>query len=121
MFKSQKGFTLVEMLVVIAIIAILSGIFLVGFTGYRNAAKDAAAISDVHKTQAELELYYNQNGTYTGFNKKVGTVVTCGLTDIGYNIAVQLNSKSSAKMGSNCQCNLSAPFYCVDSESASDL
>ncbi len=62
--NNKKGFTLVEMLVVIAIIAILSSIFLVGLGGFRKQAYDTRRISDVQKIQTFLELYYNQNRFY---------------------------------------------------------
>jgi len=60
----QRGFTLVEMLVVIAIIAILASIFLVGLQGFRGSAYDARRLSDVTNIQSKLELYYNQHGDY---------------------------------------------------------
>ncbi|HPW34440.1 MAG TPA: prepilin-type N-terminal cleavage/methylation domain-containing protein [Candidatus Paceibacterota bacterium] len=62
--NSQKGFTLVEMLVVVAIIAILASVFLVGLRGFRGTAYDSRRISDLQKVQSYLELYYNQNRMY---------------------------------------------------------
>lgn len=62
--NSQKGFTLVEMLVVVAIIAILSSVFLVGLRGFRGSAYDSRRLSDLQKVQSYLELYYNQNREY---------------------------------------------------------
>jgi len=58
------GFTLVEMLVVIAIIAILASIFLVGLRGFREGAYDSRRASDLRNAQNYLELYYNRNRTY---------------------------------------------------------
>lgn len=42
MFKSNKGFTLVELIVVIAILAILAGIAIPAYSGYITKANDAA-------------------------------------------------------------------------------
>ncbi len=42
MFKSNKGFTLVELIVVIAILAILAGIAIPAYSGYIKKANDAA-------------------------------------------------------------------------------
>lgn len=62
--NSIKGFTLIEMLIVIAIIAILSSVFLVGLTGFRSSAYDARRISDLQKVQSYLEVYYNSGRKY---------------------------------------------------------
>ena len=60
----QKGFTLIEMLIVVAIIAILASVFLVGLTGYRSSAYDSRRLSDLQQVQSYLELYYNANRSY---------------------------------------------------------
>ena len=55
----KKGFTLIEMLIVIAIIAILSSVFLVGVRNIRQGAYDSRRLSDLRNMQAYLETYYN--------------------------------------------------------------
>lgn len=62
----KKGFTLIEILIVVAIIAILASIVLVGLTGARAKARDAKRISDVTSVQNVLELYYTRCGFYPG-------------------------------------------------------
>lgn len=60
----RKGFTLVEMLIVIAIIAILASVALVSVRGVRSSANDTKRISDLNKVQQQLEIYYTKNGNY---------------------------------------------------------
>jgi prepilin-type N-terminal cleavage/methylation domain-containing protein len=60
----KKGFTLVEMLIVIAIIAILASVALVSVRGVRSSANDTKRISDLNKVQQQLEVYYTKNGNY---------------------------------------------------------
>jgi prepilin-type N-terminal cleavage/methylation domain-containing protein len=64
MIKGKKGFTLVEILIVVAIIAILAGAVLVGLAPTRRAGSDARRLSDLRQTQATLELYFNACGGY---------------------------------------------------------
>lgn len=64
MYKSKKGFTLIEMLIVIAIIGILASIILVGLGTFRGRGRDARRISDVRQVQNALELYFNSKGAY---------------------------------------------------------
>ena len=51
--KFSKGFTIIELIVVIAIIAVLAGIVLVNVTSYINKGKDAAVIANMRTIQIE--------------------------------------------------------------------
>jgi prepilin-type N-terminal cleavage/methylation domain-containing protein len=64
--SSRKGFTLIEMLIVIAIIGILSSIVLVGLGPVQRRGRDARRQSDLRGAQNALELYYNKCGRYPG-------------------------------------------------------
>ena len=67
-FKSslllQKGFTLVELLVVISIIGILSGLLFANFGGVREKSRDGVRKSDLGHIQSALELYRADQGSY---------------------------------------------------------
>lgn len=65
MIKNTKtGFTLIEILIVVAIIAILASVVLVGLGPTQQAGRDARRISDLSEVQNGLELYYNAKGQY---------------------------------------------------------
>ncbi len=62
--KSLTGFTLIEMLVVVAIIGLLSSALLVGLSEARSRARDARRIADIRQIQNGLENYYFAEGSY---------------------------------------------------------
>lgn len=60
----RSGFTLIEMLVVVAIIGLLSSIILVGLGDVRKDARDTRRIADIRQIQNALEIYYSTNQSY---------------------------------------------------------
>ena len=56
--KKQQGFTLIELMIVVAIIAILAAIALPAYQDYTSKSKVTAALADLaaHKTQFEMEV-----------------------------------------------------------------
>lgn len=84
MNKLEKGFTLFEMLVVIAIIGILLGIMSVSFSGAQARARDSKRIQDMNNLQKALETYYALSGSYP--------TSTSGNGNLSYNSSVILDS-----------------------------
>src|SRR3989344_2054310 len=62
--NKQKGFTLLELLVVIGIIGLLASIIVVNLTGARRRARDTKRIADLRTMQTAAEDYYGKNGAY---------------------------------------------------------
>lgn len=61
----KKGFTILEILVVISVIAILIGIAIPRFKGMQDEAGIIKAKSELKTIQAAMESYRNQHNTYT--------------------------------------------------------
>ena len=74
-FSTQKGFTLVELMVVIGIIGILSTVLMVSFTGIRARNRDVERKSNLKDIQFALELYRTDKG---GYPIGAGTFSGCG-------------------------------------------
>ncbi|MCX6740274.1 MAG: prepilin-type N-terminal cleavage/methylation domain-containing protein [Candidatus Parcubacteria bacterium] len=62
--KSQRGFSLIELLIVIAIIILLGIISVVALNDQRGKARDAKRISDIRQVRTALEFYYSDENEY---------------------------------------------------------
>src|ERR1700730_13516423 len=60
----ERGFTLIELMIVVAIIAILAGILIPNFVNARAQAQTAACESNLRSIATALELYYADNQVY---------------------------------------------------------
>ena len=60
----HRGFTLVELMIVVAIIGILAAIAIPQFSAYRTRAFNTAADSDLRNVRTSLEAYYADNQGY---------------------------------------------------------
>lgn len=65
---TSKGFTIIELLVVVAIIAVLAAIVLVNVTGYINQGKNAAIKGNMSSMLTNGAVFYDTNGNYGGFD-----------------------------------------------------
>lgn len=65
-FKKQKGFTLIELMIVVVLIGVLSGVVIsiVNAGGFRSKARDSQRIADLEKIRSSLELYFSDNRSY---------------------------------------------------------
>ncbi len=64
--KSNRGFTLVELVVVIAVIGILSTITVLGYTRYQANSRDTIRLAKATVITEALEKYYDLHGEYPG-------------------------------------------------------
>ncbi len=62
--KRYRGFTLVELLIVIAVIGILTTISVIGYNRYQANARDSERIASSTSITEALEKYYDKNGEY---------------------------------------------------------
>lgn len=62
--KAQKGFTIIELLIVIAIIAILALLVLNNFQGAQAKARDQQRTTDINNIHQKLEEFFNENNFY---------------------------------------------------------
>jgi general secretion pathway protein G len=59
-----KGFTIVELLIVIVVIGILAALVVVTYNGIQQKARDTERKTDINALHGQLEAYQAQNGKY---------------------------------------------------------
>jgi prepilin-type N-terminal cleavage/methylation domain-containing protein len=64
--RNEQGFTLVELLIVVIILAILAAIVVPQFADSANDARQSAFTTDLGNLRAVAELYRQQHGAYPG-------------------------------------------------------
>jgi type IV pilus assembly protein PilA len=65
LMKNRKGFTLIELIVVIAILGILAAILIPQFTGFQERARQKAAVSDTRNILVSVEALLAEGETPT--------------------------------------------------------
>ena len=67
MFRTQKGFTLIELMIVVVIIGVLAAISIPSYVAMQNRAKEGSTKANMHTLQLAAEDYGVQNdGVYAG-------------------------------------------------------
>lgn len=74
-YITRRGFSLIELLIVIAIIGILSTLAMVNFMSVKQRARDAQRKSDLLQIQSGVELYKADQSAYPLSNQ-----VVCGVS-----------------------------------------
>jgi len=73
--RKERGFTIVELLVVIVVIGILAAITIVSYTGITAKANKAAAIQNSSSVMTAADAYFAENQTYPAVGSlRSGTV-----------------------------------------------
>src|SRR5437870_12264740 len=71
-FKSRSGFTLVEIMIVVAIIALLAAIAVPNFLRARKRSQATRILEDLRLLDSAVDQYAIETGRASGFNPVIG-------------------------------------------------
>lgn len=78
--SNSRGFTMIELLIAISIVAVLSGIGIYTFQNAQQKGRDSTRKQEIAQVKAALELYFQENHAYPPGSGAIGT---CSTTEVG--------------------------------------
>ena len=120
MRKTAKGFTIVELLIVIVIIGVLAALVVVAYIGIQNRSTETSVQNDLRNIVNKIEVYKTDTGSYpvdttqldtirtgvvqTNYDLTVGNVMYCASTGgADFRIVVRVKTGKMYSRGSNQQ------------------
>jgi len=98
--RSRKGFTLIEIMVVVAIIGVLSAVTVVNFQISQAKSRDFRRRADLESIAIAVRMYKDSEGGYYIFDTQT-TPAVCGNGGSGWFNANKTNNESSGYLGSS--------------------
>nr|WP_275426974.1 prepilin-type N-terminal cleavage/methylation domain-containing protein [Vibrio astriarenae] len=104
--SKQKGFTLIELMIVVAIIGVLSAIAVPAYKNYVTKSEVASSVATLKSIITPAELYYQENGSFPASDSDLNEVgvgnasIKSGTLSIGSDnksIELTIDSISGAK------------------------
>ena len=94
--QKQKGFTIVELLIVVVVIAILAAITIISYTGIQNRAYDSTVQNDIKNFAKIVEMQNGQTGAYPfPLTKSMGVKVSQSAYMVRNNIYYCVNTTTN--------------------------
>ncbi len=103
--KTDKGFTLVELLIVIVILGILATVTVFAVRGITDQGRASTCASDKKTLEVAIEAYYAQKGTAAGVPSEANLVTAGFLRDVSPNMDINGSGVVVAQTGNTTGCS----------------
>ena len=115
--KGEKGFTLIELMIVVAIIGILAAIAIPNFMRYQAKAKQSEAKANLGSIYTSETTYRAENDTYADSVTKLDWAVA-GTARYSYSITAATTTTFTAQATANIDSDATVDTWTIDQDKA---
>ena len=111
--QDDKGFTLIELMVVVLIIAILIAIAIPTFLGLRERAQDRGAQAELRDGMTAAKAFYTDDETYDGFDAAAGEAIEPSLDWAGGEPGIATAADDLVRLTQESE---SGTWFCIEDD-----
>jgi general secretion pathway protein G len=99
---NKKGFTIIELLIVIVVIGILAALVLTAYGNIQARARDTERTNDISEIHKQLELNYTDDTSTTGNGSYPSVLSTTTVPNLNAEVLVDPNGDAYSYTGTGC-------------------